>query len=112
MNRLHVWDVVELKSDYRVVGTTWVFKTKHYQQGNVLELKACLCAQGFSQTSGINYHKTYSPTGQLNSLHSLMPVASTCNLQFHQVDIKSAFLNAPLLEIVYLAIPQGMTTDR
>ncbi|MBW0496856.1 hypothetical protein O181_036571 [Austropuccinia psidii MF-1] len=28
MNRLQVWDVVELKSDYRLVGTTCVFKTK------------------------------------------------------------------------------------
>ncbi|MBW0557472.1 hypothetical protein O181_097187 [Austropuccinia psidii MF-1] len=63
MNRLQVWDIVELKSDYRLVGTTWVFKTKRDPQGNVLERKARLCAQGFSQTLGIDYHKTYSPTG-------------------------------------------------
>ncbi|MBW0535981.1 hypothetical protein O181_075696 [Austropuccinia psidii MF-1] len=112
MNRLQVWDIVELKSDYRLVGTTWVFKTKRDPQGNVLERKARLCAQGFSQTSGIDYHKTYSPTGRLNSLRSLIAMAATRNLQFHQIDVKSAFLNAPLSEIVYLSIPQGMTTDR
>ncbi|MBW0557470.1 hypothetical protein O181_097185 [Austropuccinia psidii MF-1] len=39
-------------------------------------------------------------------------MAATRNLQFHQIDVKSAFLNAPLSEIVYLSIPQGMTTDR
>ncbi|MBW0538249.1 hypothetical protein O181_077964 [Austropuccinia psidii MF-1] len=39
-------------------------------------------------------------------------MAATCNLQFHQIDVKSAFLNAPLSEIVYLSIPQGMRTDR
>ncbi|MBW0533779.1 hypothetical protein O181_073494 [Austropuccinia psidii MF-1] len=63
MNKLQVWDVVELKADYRLVGTTWVFKTKRDPQGNILERKARLCAQGFSQTSGINYHKNYSSTG-------------------------------------------------
>ncbi|MBW0533781.1 hypothetical protein O181_073496 [Austropuccinia psidii MF-1] len=39
-------------------------------------------------------------------------MASTQNLQFHQIDIKSAFLNAPLSETVYLSIPQGMSTNR
>ncbi|MBW0463239.1 hypothetical protein O181_002954 [Austropuccinia psidii MF-1] len=112
MNRLQVWDVIELKSDYRLVGTAWVFKTKRDPQGNVLECKAHLCAQGFSQTSGIDYHKTYSPTGRLNSLRSLIAMVATCNLQFHQSDVNSAFLNAPLSEIVYLSIPQGMMTDR
>ncbi|MBW0551573.1 hypothetical protein O181_091288 [Austropuccinia psidii MF-1] len=112
MNKLQVWDILELKADYRLVGTTWVFKTKREPQGNILERKACLCAQGFSQTSGINYHKTYSPTRRLNSLRTLIAMASTRNLQFHQVDIKSAFLNAPLSETVYLSIPQGMSSDR
>ncbi|MBW0482458.1 hypothetical protein O181_022173 [Austropuccinia psidii MF-1] len=41
-------------------------------------------------------------------------MAATQHLQFHQVDVKSAFelLNAPLVETVYLAIPQGMLTNK
>ncbi|MBW0542513.1 hypothetical protein O181_082228 [Austropuccinia psidii MF-1] len=34
------------------------------------------------------------------------------NLQFEQLDIKSAFLNAPLEEEVYLTIPQGFDRDK
>ncbi|MBW0464970.1 hypothetical protein O181_004685 [Austropuccinia psidii MF-1] len=44
MNELQVWDVVELESSYKLVGTTWVFKTKRDAQGKIIKLKAQLCA--------------------------------------------------------------------
>ncbi|MBW0482460.1 hypothetical protein O181_022175 [Austropuccinia psidii MF-1] len=36
MNKLQVWDVVELKPSYKLVGTTCVFKTKRDPQGNII----------------------------------------------------------------------------
>ncbi|MBW0581525.1 hypothetical protein O181_121240 [Austropuccinia psidii MF-1] len=77
-----------------------------------LNKKARLCAQGFSQTACIDYHRTYSPTGKLNSLPTLVAMAAIHGLNFHQIEIKSSFLNAPLLKIIYLSIAQGMSTDR
>ncbi|MBW0544488.1 hypothetical protein O181_084203 [Austropuccinia psidii MF-1] len=112
MNRLDVWDVVDLDPKFKLVGTTWVFKVKKDHLGNIMEHKARLCAQGFTQSAGIDFGQTYSPTGRLNLLRSLIAFASSRRLQFHQVDIKSAFLNAPLAETVYLAIPQGLNIDR
>ncbi|MBW0523127.1 hypothetical protein O181_062842 [Austropuccinia psidii MF-1] len=112
MNRLEVWDVVDLDPKFRLVGTTWVFKVKKDHLGNIIEHKARLCAQGFTQSAGIDFGQTYSPTGRLNSLCTLIAFASSKGLEFHQVDIKSAFLNAPLAETVYLAIPQGLNLDQ
>ncbi|MBW0481737.1 hypothetical protein O181_021452 [Austropuccinia psidii MF-1] len=112
MNNLNVWEVVELKKDYKIVGTTWVFKLKRDHQNNIIKHKARLCAQGFTQTLGIDFDKTYAPTGRLNSLRALIAHACTNNLDFHQIDVKSAFLNAPLKETVYLSIPQGLDLDR
>ncbi|MBW0491806.1 hypothetical protein O181_031521 [Austropuccinia psidii MF-1] len=63
MNKLQVWDVVELKPSYKLVGTTWVFEITQDPQGNIIKQKAQLCAQGFSQTPGVDFHKTFSPTG-------------------------------------------------
>ncbi|MBW0478761.1 hypothetical protein O181_018476 [Austropuccinia psidii MF-1] len=34
------------------------------------------------------------------------------NFQFHQINMCSAFLNAPLEEVVYLSIPQGLYLDQ
>ncbi|MBW0480138.1 hypothetical protein O181_019853 [Austropuccinia psidii MF-1] len=92
MTNLNVWEEVGVKEDFKLIGTTWVFKTKRNEFNQIVEHKACLCAQGFSQTQGKDYSKT--------------------NLKFEQLDIKSAFLNAPLEENVYLTIPQGLDRDK
>ncbi|MBW0497926.1 hypothetical protein O181_037641 [Austropuccinia psidii MF-1] len=112
MNDLNIWDIIELKDDYKLVGTTWVFKMKKDHLKQTIEYKARLCAQGFTQTPGIDFDKTYAPTGRLNLLRALVAHACTNNLEFHQIDVKSAFLNAPLSEKVYLSVPQGLTINR
>ncbi|MBW0584966.1 hypothetical protein O181_124681 [Austropuccinia psidii MF-1] len=111
MNALGVWDVVELDASFKLVGTTWVFKVKKDHLGHITEYKARLCAQGFTQSAGVDFNQTYAPTGHLNSLRTLIAFSAAKNLKFHQIDIKSAFLNAPLSETVYLGIPQGLNID-
>jgi hypothetical protein len=71
MDRLGVWDVVDQTPNMKTVGTTWVFKRKDNRDANII-FKARLCAQGFSQTHGVDFSKTFAPTGQLNFLHSLV----------------------------------------
>ncbi|MBW0494582.1 hypothetical protein O181_034297 [Austropuccinia psidii MF-1] len=112
MDKMDVWDIIDLKKEYKLVGTTWVFKLKRNHLNQIIERKACLCAQGFTQTPGIDFNNTYAPTGRLNSLRALIAHAFINKLDFHQVDVKSAFLNAPLTEVVYLSIPQGLNIDR
>jgi hypothetical protein len=111
MNRLGVWDIVKLSPLTKTVGTTWVFRVKLSPPDGVPEYKARLCAQGFSQTHGIDYSKTFAPTGRLNSLRALISHASIHNLEFGQLDVKTAFLNADLEETVHLSIPQGVVAD-
>ncbi|MBW0559783.1 hypothetical protein O181_099498 [Austropuccinia psidii MF-1] len=112
MNKLKVWDIIEIREDYKLIPTTWVFNIKKNHLNKVTEYKARLCAQGFAQTLGIDVHKTYTPTGRLNSLTTLIAFASHRNLKFHQINIKSAFLNAPLSETIYLASPQELGIDK
>ncbi|MBW0561044.1 hypothetical protein O181_100759 [Austropuccinia psidii MF-1] len=112
MSELNVWEIVPIPKDTQLIGTTWVFKTKRNELNAILEHKARLCAQGFSQIQGVDFSKTFAPTGQLNSLRTLISFAASNNLRFEQLDIKSAFLNAPLDEEVFLMIPQGLDLDR
>ncbi|MBW0490730.1 hypothetical protein O181_030445 [Austropuccinia psidii MF-1] len=109
MAMLEVWDVVELDPGFKLVGTTWVCKVKKDHLGKIIEHKSQLCAQGFTQPAGVEFGQTYSPTGRL--LRSMIAFALAMNLEFHQIDIKSAFLNAPLSETVYLGIPQALELD-
>ncbi|MBW0556105.1 hypothetical protein O181_095820, partial [Austropuccinia psidii MF-1] len=112
MNKLGVWDIVELDPSFKLVGRTWFFKIKRDHIRNIMVHKSCLCAQGFTQSAGIDFGQTYSPTGRLNSLQTLIAFSASKNLKFHQVDIKSAFLNALLAKTVYLALPQGLNINQ
>ncbi|MBW0565254.1 hypothetical protein O181_104969 [Austropuccinia psidii MF-1] len=94
-----------------MIGTTWVFKTKRDSENQILDYNARLCAQGFSQTLGVDFSKTFAPTGKLHSLRTLISRSSSKNLSFEQLDIKSSFFNALLEEDVYLSILQGLDRD-
>ncbi|MBW0583466.1 hypothetical protein O181_123181 [Austropuccinia psidii MF-1] len=72
MENLKVWSVVDLKPSMKLVGTTLVFRTKRDVMNRITKYKAQLCTQGFSQTLGVDYSKTFAPTGRLSSLRTLI----------------------------------------
>ncbi|MBW0521147.1 hypothetical protein O181_060862 [Austropuccinia psidii MF-1] len=104
MEKLRVWEVMGLEDNHKLIGTTWVVKMKQSPLKGNKEYKACLCAQGFTQMPVIDYKKSYTLTGTLNSLQTLISFVAE-NLQFHKIDVKSTFLKAPSTEVVYLRIP-------
>ena len=69
--------------------------------------KARLVAQGFSQVEGIDFGETYAPVARLESIRILLAYASHHNFKLQQMDVKSAFLNGPLHEEVYVKQPPG-----
>ncbi|MBW0480193.1 hypothetical protein O181_019908 [Austropuccinia psidii MF-1] len=87
MQKLEVWDVIPLAKDFKLVGTTWVFRQKHNELNDVTECKARLCAQGFSQTFRQEYSKTFAPTGRLHSLKTLIALSAAHKWDFQQLDI-------------------------
>jgi hypothetical protein len=79
-----------------------VFKNKQDANGIVVRNKARLVAQGYSQVEGIDYGDTYAPVAHLESIRILLAYASHFNFKLYQMDVKSAFLNGPLHELVYV----------
>ncbi|KAK1698754.1 hypothetical protein QYE76_015451 [Lolium multiflorum] len=95
------------KECHNVIGTKWIFKNKQDEFGNVVRNKARLVAQGFSQVEGIDFGETYAPVARLESIRILLAYASHHNFKLQQMDVKSAFLNGPLHEEVYVKQPPG-----
>ena len=64
-------------------------------------------AQGYSQIQGFDYGETFAPVARLESIRILLAFATSHNFILHQMDVKSAFLNGPLNELVYVKQPSG-----
>ena len=52
LERNHVWELVELPTERKIISSKWVFKLKKDEDGNVERFKARLVPQGFSQQQG------------------------------------------------------------
>jgi len=92
----------------RLLRFKYVLKTKLGVDGEVERYKARLCVQGFSQREGIDYKEVFAPVARYESIRVLLALAAGDGLLVHQMDVKSAFLNAALDEELYMAVPPGL----
>ena len=106
----NVWVMTELPEGSKRVGCKWVFKTKRDFMGNVERYKDRLVAKGYTQKDGIDYKETFSPVSKKDSLRIIMALVAHYDLELHQMDVKTAFLNGDLEEEVYMDQPQGFET--
>jgi hypothetical protein len=90
-----------------VVGTKWVFRNKQDEHGVVTRNKARLIAKGYSQVEGLDFDETYAPVARLESIRILLAYATYHGFKLYQMDVKSAFLNGPIKEEVYVEQPPG-----
>ena len=91
----------------KVIGCKWVYKTKKDSLGNIERYKARLVAKGFTQKEGIDYNESFSPVSKKDSFRIIMALVAHFNLELHQIDMKTDFLNGDLEEEVYMKQPEG-----
>ncbi|WVZ63763.1 LOW QUALITY PROTEIN: hypothetical protein U9M48_013370, partial [Paspalum notatum var. saurae] len=93
------------RPNQNVIGTKWVFRNKQHEHGVVTRNKARLVAQGFTQVEGLDFGETYAPVAKLLSIQILIAFTTHHNFRLYQMDVKSAFLNGPIQELVYVEQP-------
>jgi hypothetical protein len=69
--------------------------------------KAQLVAKGYSQVKGLDFDETFAPIAKLESIQILLAYATYNGFKLYQMDVKSAFLNGPIKEEVYVEQPLG-----
>ncbi|MBW0470546.1 hypothetical protein O181_010261 [Austropuccinia psidii MF-1] len=98
----NVWIPTTPNHDVKPLSTTWVFKRKTDENGNLSKFKARLCVRGFNQKEGIDYTEVFSPTGRLSSLQLLLTLCHINQYPIEQMDICCAFLNGNPKEIPHI----------
>jgi hypothetical protein len=104
--RNEVWHLVP-RPNQNVIETKWVFHNKQDEHGVVTRNKARLVAKGYSQVEGLDFGETYAPIARLESICILLAYATYHGFKLYQMDVKSAFLNGPIKEEVYVGQPPG-----
>ncbi|GKB56649.1 retrovirus-related pol polyprotein from transposon TNT 1-94 [Tanacetum coccineum] len=85
----------------------WIFKIKLDEYGDVLKNKARLVAKGYRQEAGIDFEESFAPVARLEAIRLFIAHAASMNMVIFQMDVKTAFLNGELNEVVYVSQPEG-----
>jgi hypothetical protein len=101
------WDVSNLPAKQKAIGLKWVFKVKKDPEGKIVKHKERLVAKGYAQVQGVDFDEVFAPIARIETVRVLLALAAQGGWEVHHMDVKSAFLNGDLTEIVYVKQPPG-----
>ncbi|KAK3874235.1 hypothetical protein Pcinc_020808 [Petrolisthes cinctipes] len=106
LNENDTYELVPLPEGKTVIGGKWVYAVK-LGPNNTEKHKARYVAKGYSQVKDVDYGETFSPTARHTSIRMLMQLATQEGMKVHQMDVKTAYLNADIEYEIYLEQPEG-----
>jgi hypothetical protein len=110
--RNDVWVLEPPPKSKNIISTKWVFRNKEDEHGVVVRNKARLMVKGYSQVEGLDFGETFAPAARLEAIRLLLAYSSLNDIKLYQIDVKSAFLNGEINELVYVEQPLGFEDPR
>jgi len=105
IERNKTWKLVKLPVDKKAIEVKWVYKLKHNPDGSIAKHKARLVAKGFLQRACLDYSEVYAPVARIETMRLVLALACKRNWSAFHLDVKSAFLNGPIDEDVFVTQP-------
>ncbi|GJW40426.1 retrovirus-related pol polyprotein from transposon TNT 1-94 [Tanacetum coccineum] len=84
---------------------TQLWKNKKDEDQTVIRNKARLVAKRYAQEEGIDFEESFAPVARLEVVRIFVTYAAHKSFLIYQIDMKTAILNGPLKEEVYVAQP-------
>ena len=100
-------EVTELPPGRKAVQSKWVLHIKWDKDSQISRFKGRLVAKGFTQIFGQDFTFMFTPVARWDSIRSILCIATLNDYELRHIDIKNAYLNAPLEEEIYLVAPEG-----
>nr|GEX26245.1 retrovirus-related Pol polyprotein from transposon TNT 1-94 [Tanacetum cinerariifolium] len=102
-----VWELIDNPFGKSVIRLKWLWKNKKDEDQTVIRNKAGLIAKGYAQEEGIDFAKSFAPVARLEAVWIFVTYTAHKSCPIYQMDVKTAFINGPLKEEVYVAQPDG-----
>ena len=88
--------VLQTPTNIQHVGYRWVFVRKRNENNEIVQYKACLVAQGFSQRLEIDYEETYYLVMDAITFRYLISLAVSECLDMRLMDVVTSYLYGSL----------------
>jgi hypothetical protein len=103
----NTFEVVRLPPGRKALTCRWVLARKLAADLEITRYKARLVARGCQQVQGFDFTETFAGVVKASSIRLLFAIAAALGWKMHQMDFKTAYLNAHLKEEVYMFAPEG-----
>jgi hypothetical protein len=97
------WRTEELPEGARPITSKWVRRKKPSGK-----LKSQVCGRGFNMIHGTDFHETFAPVAKMTTFRIFLSYVAILDLHTGSLDIKTAYLNAPIQEAVWMKPPPGL----
>ncbi|GKB85433.1 ribonuclease H-like domain-containing protein [Tanacetum coccineum] len=104
---LQVWELDDKPFGKKVIKLKWLWKNKKDEDQTVIRNKARFVAKGYAQEEGIDFEESFAPVARLEAVWLFVAYAAHKSFPIYHIDVKTAFLNGPLKEEIYVAQPDG-----
>ncbi|GJV95373.1 copia protein [Tanacetum coccineum] len=95
-----------------MLDASWIESMKdelnQFKRLDVWELnKSHLVAKGYHQEEGIDFEESFAPVARLEAVRIFVAYATHKNFPIYEMNVKTTFLNGPLIEEVFVRRPNG-----
>ena len=106
-----VWKLVELSSGVKPIGCKWTFKTKRDSQGEIKRSEARLVTKDFTQRKALITKRLFLWFHRKTLFRVIVALVTHLDLKLHQMDVKTVFLNANIVEMIYMVQLEKFVTN-
>jgi len=100
-------EINKLPPGKKPVQSKWVLQIKCDKDGQISHFKGWLVVKGFTQIFSQDFIFTFAPVACWESIQSILCITAMNDFELRHIDMKNAYLNAPLYKEIYLVMPKG-----
>ncbi|GJX02874.1 retrovirus-related pol polyprotein from transposon TNT 1-94 [Tanacetum coccineum] len=98
-------ELAERPIERNIIGVKCLWKNKTYAKNMVIRNKSHLVTKGYRQEEGITIKESFALVAGLEAVRMFVAYVANKKFIIYQMDVKTAFLNEPLNEEVFVSQP-------